>query len=81
MTHLLRLPALTLALLLGLAAPAMYLPSKFKIHFMEPVDLSEYPPETARDPATVQLISEEIRARIQGGLDLILEERESVWTG
>ena len=65
----------------GLAAPAMYLPSKFKIHFMEPVDLSEYPPETARDPATVQLISEEIRARIQGELDLILEDRESVWTG
>lgn len=48
---------------------------------MEPVDLSEYPPETARDPATVQLISEEIRARIQGELDVILEDRKSFWTG
>ena len=65
----------------GRAGPARYLPSKFKIHFMGSVDLSEYPPETARDPATVQLISEEIRARIQGELDVILEDRESVWTG
>ena len=65
----------------GLAAPLMYLPAKFKIHFLEPVDLSEYPPETARDPATVQLISEQIRTRIQRELDAILEDRDSVWMG
>jgi len=65
----------------GLAAPFLYMPAKFKIRFLEPVDLSEYPPEAARDPALVQQISEQIRGTIQHQLDDILEDRESVWTG
>lgn len=65
----------------GLAAPLMYMPSKFKIRFMEPVDMAEYPVETIDDPAAVQAISEDIRARIQHQLDDMLDARESVWTG
>ncbi len=65
----------------GLAAPLLYLPSKFKIRFMEPVDMSEYPVETIDDPAEIQLISERIRTRIQHQLDGMLATRESVWTG
>ena len=37
----------------GLAAGFMYMPAKFKIRFMEPLDMSEYPPEMAEDPAEV----------------------------
>lgn len=65
----------------GLAAPLLYMPSKFKIRFMEPVDMAEYPVETIDDPAAIQEISEDIRARIQHQLDAMLDARESVWTG
>ena len=65
----------------GLAAPLLYMPSKFKIRFMEPIDMSDYPVETIDDPAEIQVISERIRARIQHQLDEMLEARQSVWTG
>jgi 1-acyl-sn-glycerol-3-phosphate acyltransferase len=65
----------------GLAAPFMYMPSKFKIRFMEPIDMAEYPPETVDDPAEIQNISEDIRARIQLQLDDMVGQRKSVWTG
>ncbi len=65
----------------GLAAPLMYMPSKFKISFMEPIDMSQYPAETADDPAEIQNISERIRARIQLQLDDMIGERKSVWMG
>lgn len=65
----------------GLAAAMMYMPAKFKIRFMEPIDMAEYPVETIDDPAEIQAISERIRARIQGELEGMLEERQSVWLG
>lgn len=65
----------------GLAAAGLYMPAKFKIRFLEPVDLGEYPPETASDPALIQEISERIRAGIQDQLDQMVGERKSVWTG
>ncbi|HEX6115726.1 MAG TPA: lysophospholipid acyltransferase family protein [Solirubrobacterales bacterium] len=65
----------------GLAAGAMYLPAKFRIHFLEPIDLSGYPPETIEDAAEVQAITERIRGRIQSELDSMLAARKSVWTG
>ena len=65
----------------GLAAAAMYLPAKFKIRFLEPVDLSRYGPEDAGDVALVQSLAEDIRARIQQELDRLLSERKSVWFG
>ncbi len=65
----------------GLAAGLMYMPAKFKIRFLEPVDVSEYPPETADDPAEIQSIAEGIRTRIQLELDEMLGARRSVWFG
>ena len=46
----------------GLAAGAMYLPAKFKIRFLEPVDLSGYTAADAEDLSLVQNIAEDIRA-------------------
>ncbi|MGA7435481.1 MAG: lysophospholipid acyltransferase family protein [Solirubrobacterales bacterium] len=65
----------------GLAAPLLYMPAKFKIRFMEPIDMSRYPVETASDPAEIQNISETIRAQIQHQLDDMVGERKSVWMG
>ena len=59
----------------------MYLPAKFRIHFLEPIDLSSYPPDTVEDAAEVQTITERIRGRIQSELDSMLAERKSVWMG
>ncbi len=65
----------------GLAAALMYLPAKFKIRFLEPVDLSHHSPEDAEDLALVQEIGEDIRGRIQGELDDLRASRRSVWFG
>ncbi|MBA3263684.1 MAG: acyltransferase family protein [Thermoleophilaceae bacterium] len=65
----------------GLAAALMYLPAKFKIRFLEPLDLSGYAPEDAEDLALVQEIGEQVRARIQLELDAMRSSRRSVWFG
>jgi 1-acyl-sn-glycerol-3-phosphate acyltransferase len=65
----------------GLAAALMYLPAKFKIRFLEPVDLSGYPPEDADDLALVQALGDQIRTRIQLELDDMRSSRRSVWFG
>src|SRR3954470_13609844 len=65
----------------GLAAAAMYLPAKFKIRFLEPVDLSRYGPDDAGDVGLVQSLAEDIRVRIQRELDSLLHARKSVWFG
>jgi hypothetical protein len=59
----------------------MYMPAKFKIHFLEPVDLSRYGPEDAEDLWLVQRIGEEVRARIQTEVDSLVASRTSVWFG
>jgi 1-acyl-sn-glycerol-3-phosphate acyltransferase len=65
----------------GLAAGLMYLPAKFKIRFLDPVDLSHYGPDDAEDVALVQSIAERIRAAIQREVDALVASRESVWFG
>jgi 1-acyl-sn-glycerol-3-phosphate acyltransferase len=65
----------------GLAAALMYLPAKFKIRFLEPVDLGRYEPGDADDLALVQSLTEEIRGRIQAELDDLQAARRSVWFG
>jgi len=65
----------------GLAAALMYMPAKFRIRFLEPLDLPSLPEDTLEDSAAVQGIAEEIRARIQAALDEMLAERRSVWLG
>jgi 1-acyl-sn-glycerol-3-phosphate acyltransferase len=65
----------------GLAAALMYMPAKFKIRFMEPVDLSRYGPDDAEDLALVQDIGERVRTSIQLELDAMRSSRRSVWFG
>jgi 1-acyl-sn-glycerol-3-phosphate acyltransferase len=65
----------------GLAAGLMYLPAKFRIRFLEPVDLSRYGPDDADDIALVGRLSERIRLRIQEELEDLLLARKSVWFG
>jgi 1-acyl-sn-glycerol-3-phosphate acyltransferase len=65
----------------GLAAGLMYLPAKFKIRFLEPIDLSGYAPDDAEDVALVQSLSEEIRTGIQREVDDLVSSRASVWFG
>jgi 1-acyl-sn-glycerol-3-phosphate acyltransferase len=65
----------------GLAAALMYLPAKFKIRFLEPVDLSAYGAEDAEDLALVQELGERVRGRIQLELDAMRSSRRSVWFG
>jgi 1-acyl-sn-glycerol-3-phosphate acyltransferase len=65
----------------GPLAALMYMPAKFKIRFLEPLDLPSLPEDTVDDSAAVQGVAEEIRARIQGALDEMLEQRQSVWLG
>ena len=65
----------------GLAAAGMYLPAKFKIRFLEPVDLSAHGTDAAEDVALVQGIAEDVRSRIQAELDSLVAARGSVWFG
>jgi 1-acyl-sn-glycerol-3-phosphate acyltransferase len=65
----------------GAAAGLMYLPAKFRIRFLEPIDLSQYDPEDADDIALVGRLSERIRLRIQEELDDLVLARRSVWFG
>jgi 1-acyl-sn-glycerol-3-phosphate acyltransferase len=65
----------------GLLAAGMYLPAKFRIRFLEPVDLDRYGPDAADDVAFVQQVADDIRARIQIALNEMLSERKSVWFG
>ena len=65
----------------GLAAALMYMPAKFKIRFLEPLDLSEYGPDDAEDLALVQRISDRVRTTIQLELDSMTSARHSVWFG
>ena len=65
----------------GPLAGGMYLPAKFKIRFLEPIDMSAYPLDVMDDAAEIQMISERIRAGIAAELEQMLDERESVWLG
>jgi len=65
----------------GLLGMAGYLPAKFKIRFLEPIDLSSYGPDAAADLALVGALSEEIRGKIQQQVDQLVASRTSVWFG
>ena len=58
-----------------------YLPAKFRIRFLEPINTTELGPEPENDRALVQTISHEVRARIQENLHEMVGERRSVWFG
>jgi len=59
-----------------------YLPAKFKIRFLEPIDMAELGGrEAAQDKALVQTVAQEVRARIQENLHDMIGKRKSVWFG
>ena len=59
-----------------------YLPAKFKLRFLEPLDTTEMGgPDAAHDKALVQTVAQEIRARIQENLHEMVGRRKSVWFG
>jgi 1-acyl-sn-glycerol-3-phosphate acyltransferase len=58
-----------------------YLPAKFRIRFLEPIDTTRMGPEPAEDKALVQSVAQEVRARIQENLQEMVGRRRSVWLG
>jgi 1-acyl-sn-glycerol-3-phosphate acyltransferase len=59
-----------------------YLPAKFKIRFLEPIDtVALGGREATRDKALVQTVAQEVRARIQEELHEMVAKRRSVWFG
>jgi 1-acyl-sn-glycerol-3-phosphate acyltransferase len=58
-----------------------YLPAKFRIRFLEPIDTAELGADADSDKALVQTISQEVRGRIQENLHDMVAERKSVWFG
>jgi len=61
----------------GLLGMAGYLPAKFTIRFLEPIEVDAAPD----DRVAVQTAAEEVRARIQENLFEMVGARESVWLG
>jgi 1-acyl-sn-glycerol-3-phosphate acyltransferase len=66
---------------LGLAAGLMYLPAKFKLRFLEPMEMSGYADDDLEDLALVQAIADDVRSRIQAEVDALVAERTSIWFG
>jgi len=58
-----------------------YLPAKFRVRFLEPIDTAALGSDPDEDKALVQTVSQEIRARIQETLHEMVGERRSVWFG
>jgi len=58
-----------------------YLPAKFKVRFLEPIDTAALGADPETDKALVQTVSQEVRARIQENLHEMVAERKSVWFG
>jgi 1-acyl-sn-glycerol-3-phosphate acyltransferase len=66
---------------LGPAGMLGYLPAKFRLRFLEPIDTAALGADPDTDRALVQTVSQEVRARIQENLHEMLGERKSVWFG
>ncbi len=58
-----------------------YLPAKFRIRFLEPIDTAELDDDPDVDRALVQNVAQEVRARIQENLHEMVGRRKSVWFG
>jgi 1-acyl-sn-glycerol-3-phosphate acyltransferase len=61
----------------GLLGMLGYLPAKFRIRFLEPIEFEDE--DLHQDKSLVQTVAHDIRARIQENLFEMLEERTSVW--
>jgi 1-acyl-sn-glycerol-3-phosphate acyltransferase len=58
-----------------------YLPAKFRVRFLEPIDTDRLGADADSDRALVQSIAQEVRARIQENLRDMVGKRKSVWFG
>jgi 1-acyl-sn-glycerol-3-phosphate acyltransferase len=58
-----------------------YLPAKFRIRFLEPIDTAELGADPENDKALVQTLAQEVRGRIQENVHDMVAERKSVWFG
>jgi len=58
-----------------------YLPAKFRVRFLEPIDTAELGGNPESDKALVQTVAQEVRARIQENLHEMVSTRKSVWLG
>jgi 1-acyl-sn-glycerol-3-phosphate acyltransferase len=58
-----------------------YLPAKFRVRFLEPIDMAELGADPDEDKALVQTVSQEVRARIQENVHEMVAARKSVWFG
>ena len=63
----------------GLLGMLGYLPAKFRIRFLEPIQFDD--PGLYEDKSLVQTVAHDVRARIQENLFDMLEQRDSVWFG
>jgi 1-acyl-sn-glycerol-3-phosphate acyltransferase len=66
---------------LGPLGMLAYLPAKFRVRFLEPIDMAELGEGAETDRALVQTVAQEVRARIQEGLHEMVARRRSVWLG
>jgi 1-acyl-sn-glycerol-3-phosphate acyltransferase len=64
---------------LGPLGAVAYLPAKFRIRFLEPIEMD--PEALERDKGLVQSAAHEVRARIQENVWDMLKRRRSVWFG
>lgn len=58
-----------------------YLPAKFRVRFLEPIDTAELGDDPDADRAQVQTVAQEVRTRIQDNLHEMVGRRRSVWFG
>jgi 1-acyl-sn-glycerol-3-phosphate acyltransferase len=65
----------------GLLGGMVYLPSKFRVRFLEPIPTDQWGDAPWDDRALVQELAEEVRARIQAELYGMLAKRRSIWLG
>ncbi|MEZ4295786.1 MAG: acyl-phosphate glycerol 3-phosphate acyltransferase, partial [Polyangiaceae bacterium] len=56
-------------------------PTKWKIRFGQPIDLTSYGPQAADDDLLVSRLAEGVRGVIQDMLGSMLASRRSVWLG
>ncbi|MGC4113658.1 MAG: lysophospholipid acyltransferase family protein [Myxococcales bacterium] len=57
------------------------LPTKWRVSFLEPVDLKRYGPDDAENPALVAQLTAEVRDAIQAELDRLVAQRQSLIPG
>jgi 1-acyl-sn-glycerol-3-phosphate acyltransferase len=83
MTKALGIPYLPVTPTFPLLGPLGLLPAptKWRIRFGEPVRFEGYGPEAADDEILVGRLAERVRATIQGMVDKMIAERQSVWFG